>query len=73
VAGLGEMGQQGVVSRVLTMMRIQAAEGPSDRRAGADDPAVDVDGQARQVEGVIASVTTSWFSRLSARRVSQAN
>jgi hypothetical protein len=50
VPGLGEMGDQGVVARVLPMMRIEPAEGPGDRRAGADDRAVDIDGESRQLQ-----------------------
>ena len=48
--GLGEVGQQRIVARVLPMMGIEAAEGPADRRAGADHGAIDVDREPRQRE-----------------------
>jgi hypothetical protein len=50
VPGLGEMGDQRVVGRVLPVMGVEPAERPGDRRAGADDRAVDIDGEPRQLE-----------------------
>ena len=50
VARLGDMGHERVVAEILPVMGIEAAEGPGHRGAGADDGAVDVDGQARHVE-----------------------
>jgi hypothetical protein len=50
MTSLGEMGQERVVAWVLPMMGIEASEGPADRRAGTNDRAIDVDGQARQPE-----------------------
>jgi len=48
--GLGEMRHQRVVARVLPVMGVEPAERPGDRRAGADDRAVDIDGEPRQLE-----------------------
>jgi hypothetical protein len=50
VAGLRDVRQQRVVTAVFPMMRIEAAKGPGDRRAGADHGAVDIDGEARHLE-----------------------
>ncbi len=50
VARLGEMSQQGVVAGVLAMVRIEAPKGPGHGGPGADDSAIDVDGQARQLQ-----------------------
>ncbi|HSD32308.1 MAG TPA: hypothetical protein VLB49_10390 [Gemmatimonadales bacterium] len=53
VAGLGDVGQERIVARVLPLMRVEASEGPADGGAGADHRAIDGDrdpgqGQARQ-------------------------
>ena len=45
LAGLGEIGRDGVVTGDLTMVGIEAAEGPLDPKAGRDDRAVDIDGE----------------------------
>src|SRR3989449_10804630 len=48
VARLGQMGEQRIVAGVLAMVRVEAPKRPRDRGPGADDRAIDVDGQARQ-------------------------
>jgi hypothetical protein len=50
VPGLGHVGNQGVVARVLPVMRVEAPKRPADRRAGANHRAVHVDRQARQIQ-----------------------
>src|SRR6266403_523413 len=55
VAGLRHVGEKGVVTEILAMVGVEAAEGPADRRAGADDGAIDVErkpGQVQAREGV---------------------
>jgi len=50
VAGLRDVGKQGVVAAVLAMMRIKAAKGPGYGGAGAHDGAVDIEREPRNVE-----------------------
>ncbi len=55
VPGLRHVGQERVVTGILAGVGIEAAKGPADRGAGADDGAVDVErepGQAQPREGV---------------------
>src|SRR6266568_411299 len=55
VAGLRHVSQERVVTGILAVVGIEAAKGPADRGAGADDGAVDVErepGQAQPREGV---------------------
>ena len=50
VPGLGHVGEQRVVARVLPMMGVEAAEGPAHRGPGPDDRPIDVDRQTRQIQ-----------------------
>ena len=50
VPRLGDVGDQRVVARVLSMMGIEAPEGPAHRGPGPDDRAVHVDREPRQVQ-----------------------
>ena len=50
VPGLGHVGEQGVVARVLPMMGVEATEGPPHRGPGPDDRSIDVDRQTRQIQ-----------------------
>ena len=45
VAGLGHVGDQRVVARVLPVMGVEPAERPANRGSGADDRAIDVNRQ----------------------------
>jgi hypothetical protein len=46
VARLRDVGHEGVVAEILPVMGIEAAEGPGDGGAGADDRPVDIEDQA---------------------------
>jgi hypothetical protein len=50
VAGLGDVGEQWIVAAVLAMVRIEAAERPRHRGTGADDRAIDIERQPRDVQ-----------------------
>ena len=50
MAGLGHMGDQRVVARVLPMMGVEPPERPADRGPRADDRPVHINGQAGQVK-----------------------
>src|SRR2546426_2169826 len=50
VPGLRHVGQERVVTGILAVVGIEAAEGPADRGPGADDGAIDVEREARQLQ-----------------------
>src|SRR2546427_8055025 len=50
VPGLRHVGQERVVTGILAGVGIEAAKGPADRGPGADDGAIDVEREARQLQ-----------------------